>query len=88
MVPARTGARARPQLGPRRRSRRFNAEKKVLTEPAACLQPWVSLNYAQSALFEGTLTSAQWAHLAVTATMWLVLPAMVGLRLVLRSDVK
>jgi ABC-type transport system involved in multi-copper enzyme maturation permease subunit len=52
------------------------------------LQPWVDLNHAQSALFEGTLTSAQWAHLAVTATMWLVLPALVGLRLVLRSDVK
>jgi ABC-2 type transport system permease protein len=52
------------------------------------LQPWVSLNYAQSALFEGTLNTEQWAHLAVTATMWLVLPAAVGLRLVLRSDVK
>jgi ABC-type transport system involved in multi-copper enzyme maturation permease subunit len=52
------------------------------------LQPWLDLNYAQSALFEGTLTGAQWAHLAVTATMWLVLPALVGLRLVLKSEVK
>ena len=31
------------------------------------LQPWVDLNYAQSALFEGTLTAEQWANLAVTA---------------------
>ena len=52
------------------------------------LQPWVDLNYAQSFLFEGTLTGAQWAHLAVTATVWLVLPALIALRLVTRSEVK
>jgi ABC-2 type transport system permease protein len=52
------------------------------------LRPWVDLNYAQSALFEGSLTAEQWANLAVTATTWLVLPALVGLRLVLRSEVK
>jgi ABC-2 type transport system permease protein len=52
------------------------------------LQPWVDLNYAQSALFEGTLTGEQWAHLAVTATTWLVLPALLGLVLVTRSEVK
>jgi ABC-2 type transport system permease protein len=42
-------------------------------------QPWVDLNYVQSALVEGTLTGEQRAHLAVTATAWLVLPALVGL---------
>jgi ABC-2 type transport system permease protein len=52
------------------------------------VQPWVDLNLAQSALFEGTLTGAQWAHLAVATTVWLVLPALVGLRAVLRSEVK
>ena len=52
------------------------------------LQPWVDLNFAQSALFEGTLTGTQWAHVAVTATVWLVLPALLGLRLVMRSEVK
>jgi ABC-2 type transport system permease protein len=52
------------------------------------LQPWVDLNYAQSALFEGSLTGEQWAHLASTATVWLVLPAVVALRLVMRSEVK
>jgi hypothetical protein len=35
------------------------------------LQPWVDLNHAQSALFEGTLTGEQRADLAVTATAWL-----------------
>jgi ABC-type transport system involved in multi-copper enzyme maturation permease subunit len=52
------------------------------------LQPWVDLNYAQSHLFTGTLTGEQWANLAVTASVWLVLPGIVGLRLVLRSEVK
>ncbi len=52
------------------------------------LQPWVDLNFAQSALFEGTLTGEQWAQVAVTATTWLVLPALLGLRLVMRSEVK
>ena len=52
------------------------------------VQPWVDLNFAQGALFTGTLSGEQWANLAVTVTMWLVLPAIVGLRLVMRSEVK
>ena len=52
------------------------------------LQPWVDLNFAQAALFDGTLTGEQWANVAVTAAIWLVLPAIVGLRLVMRSEVK
>jgi ABC-2 type transport system permease protein len=52
------------------------------------LQPWVDLNFAQAALFEGSLTGAQWAHLASTVTLWLVLPGLVALRLVMRSEVK
>jgi len=52
------------------------------------LRPWVDLNFAQSALFEGSLTGEQWAHVAVSATIWVVLPALVGLRLVMTSEVK
>jgi ABC-2 type transport system permease protein len=52
------------------------------------LQPWVDLNFAQAALFEGTLTGEQWAQVAVTAGAWLVIPALLGLRLVMRSEVK
>ena len=51
-------------------------------------QQWVDLNDAQSFLFEGTLGAAEWAHLAVATTLWLVLPALLGLRLVMRSEVK
>lgn len=54
----------------------------------ADLRPWMDLNYAQSALFEGSVSSDQWAHLGVTAVIWLVLPALVGLVLVRKSEVK
>jgi ABC-2 type transport system permease protein len=54
------------------------------------LQPWVDVQYAQSTLFlfDGALTGAQWAHVGVTGVVWLVLPLVVGVRLVLRSEVK
>ena len=57
-------------------------------ERFADARPWVDLNYAQSALFEGSLTGEQWAHIAVTATAWILLPALLGLRLAMRSEVK
>ena len=52
------------------------------------LRPWVDLNFAQSALFNGTLTGEQWANLGVAVAIWLALPALLGLRLALRSEVK
>lgn len=51
-------------------------------------RPWVDLNYAQSFLFDGTVAGVQWARLAVATTLWLILPAMLGLRLAMRSEVK
>jgi ABC-2 type transport system permease protein len=48
----------------------------------------VDLYQAKSFLFEGTLSAAQWARLPVATSLWLVLPATVGLRLVMRSEVK
>jgi ABC-2 type transport system permease protein len=52
------------------------------------LQPWVDLNFAQSYLFEGMDTGAQWAHIATAVTLWIVLPGIFGLRRVMRSEVK
>jgi hypothetical protein len=50
---------------------------------------WVDPNFAQGQLFGDTaLTSTQWAHLGVTSLVWLVLPLVVGLVLLLRSEVK
>jgi ABC-2 type transport system permease protein len=52
------------------------------------LQPWVDFNYAQSALFNGDLTGEQWANLGVTGVIWLVIPLIIGVWAVLRSEVK
>ena len=55
----------------------------------ADLQPWVDFNYTQGSLFEGFPETAQaWAQLGATSLLWLVLPLAVGLRLVLRTEVK
>jgi hypothetical protein len=52
------------------------------------LQPWVDFNFAQGALFDGNLTSEQWAQLGTAGAAWLVLPLAVGLVMVMRSEVK
>jgi len=54
----------------------------------ADLQPWVDFNFAQGQLFNGIENAEQWAHLAVTSGLWILLPLAVGLRLVTRSEVK
>jgi ABC-2 type transport system permease protein len=51
-------------------------------------QPWVDFNYAQGALFEGSVSGTEWAQLAVTGVFWLVIPLTVGVWAVLRSEVK
>ena len=51
------------------------------------LQPWVDLSYAQTYLFEGMQTGAEWAHVVNTVALWIVLPGLVGLRMVMRSEV-
>ena len=52
------------------------------------LQPWVDLPYAQTSLFEGMHTGAEWAHVATSLTLWIVLPGIVGFGRVMRSEVK
>lgn len=52
------------------------------------LQPWVDLPFAQTYLFEGMHNGAQWAHVATTVALWIVVPGYVGLRRVMRSEVK
>ena len=54
----------------------------------ANLQPWVDFNYAQGALFNGSLNGEQWANLAVTGVVWLVAPMAFGLWSLMRSEVK
>ncbi|MEO7421843.1 MAG: ABC transporter permease [Ornithinibacter sp.] len=52
------------------------------------LQPWIDFNYAGGTLIDGTVTSQQWAHLGSSSVTWLVIPLIIGLRLVARAEVK
>jgi len=53
------------------------------------LQPWIDWNYTQVELFEGaTNTGEEWAMLASTTMIWIVIPLIVGLLSLRRSEVK
>ncbi len=54
------------------------------------LQPWVDIQFAQAGLFvfAHALTGQEWAEIAVTGVTWLLVPLLVGLRLVMRTEVK
>jgi hypothetical protein len=54
----------------------------------ADLQPWVDFKFAQGELFDGSLTGEQWANLGTASLIWLVLPLLVGLLMLKRSEVK
>ncbi len=54
----------------------------------ADLQPWVDFNYSQGQLFDVVPDAELWAQIGVSGFFWLALPLAVGLRLVLRSEVK
>jgi ABC-2 type transport system permease protein len=54
----------------------------------ADLRPWVDFNFAQGALFNGSLDATQWANLGVTSIIWLVVPMALGLWTLMRSEVK
>jgi hypothetical protein len=52
------------------------------------LRPWLDFNWAQGELYDGQLTSTQWAQLGTAGLIWLVVPLAVGLVMVMRSEVK
>ena len=53
------------------------------------LQPWIDWNYTQVELFEGaTNTGQEWAMLGSTTMIWIVIPLVVGLLSLRRSEVK
>ena len=56
----------------------------------ADVQPWTDLAFAVAVLFSfgGPLSPEQWANLGVTTLAWIVVPLLVGLRLVMRAEVK
>lgn len=53
------------------------------------LQPWIDWNYTQAALFDGQTSSAnEWSQLGATTMIWIVVPLVVGLLMLRRSEVK
>lgn len=53
------------------------------------LQSWIDWNQTQVTLFDGvTNTGQEWAMLASTTSIWIVVPVVVGLLLLRRSEVK
>jgi hypothetical protein len=56
----------------------------------ADIRGWVDVSYAEGFFFsfDGSLTAEQWAYNGVTHLLWLVLPLAIGLRMLLRSEIK
>jgi ABC-2 type transport system permease protein len=54
----------------------------------ADIRPWIDFAAAQNPLITGDIDGEQWAQLAVSGFIWLVLPLAVGLWRVLRAEVK
>jgi ABC-2 type transport system permease protein len=52
------------------------------------LQPWVDFNFSQSHLFDGEMNGERWAQLGTATSLWLLLPLVVALLLMRRSEVK
>ncbi|MFT4264409.1 MAG: ABC transporter permease subunit [Nocardioides sp.] len=55
----------------------------------ADIAPWINFLDAQSHLYElSSMTGEQWAHFLVAAVIWVALPLAIGLRRILRAEVK
>jgi len=52
------------------------------------LRPWVDFNFAQTPLGDGTIHGSEWGHLVTSGLIWLVLPLVIGLWRIGRSEVK
>jgi ABC-2 type transport system permease protein len=49
---------------------------------------WLDLNWASTRLFDEDMTREAWAQVGTATTLWLLIPLLIGLRLVLKSEVK
>ncbi|HWI42097.1 MAG TPA: ABC transporter permease [Nocardioides sp.] len=49
---------------------------------------WFDINQTRFELFDGILTGQEWTQLGLTTGIWVLLPLLIGLRLVMRSEVK
>ena len=52
-------------------------------------RPWIDLGTSQQPLFSGVnLSGEEWAQLATSSAIWILLPLLVGLWRVMRAEVK
>ncbi|MEZ0578739.1 ABC transporter permease [Nocardioides sp. MH1] len=49
---------------------------------------WFDFNQTRFLLFDTSLSGQEWLQLGLTTAIWIALPLLIGLRLVLRSEVK
>jgi ABC-type transport system involved in multi-copper enzyme maturation permease subunit len=54
----------------------------------APVRPWIDLGFSQLFLYEPSMTGEQWGQLATGTALWILLPLALGLRRVLRAEVK
>ncbi len=52
------------------------------------LRPWIDFQAAQGPLFDLTVNGKEWGYLLVSGAIWLGLPLAIGVRRVLRAEVK
>jgi ABC-2 type transport system permease protein len=62
----------------------------ALVESFEDFAPWIEFNTAQTPLFQGdfTPTAEQWAQIATSGTIWLVVPLMLGIWRLMRIEFK
>lgn len=54
----------------------------------AHLQGWIDFQFSSTRLYDGNLAGKDWAHLATSGLIWLVIPLGIGLWAANRSEVK
>ncbi len=52
------------------------------------LRPWIDFQSAQNVIWEMSGTPEEWLQLVVSGIVWLVVPLLIGIRRVLRAEVK
>lgn len=54
---------------------------------ARTIYPWIDFSAAQQKLMDVSMASSDWAHLAVSGSIWLVVPLVAGAIRILRSEI-
>ena len=61
----------------------------ALSDTFGSISPWIDFQAAQGDIYEWSLSGAEeWGHLITSGLLWLVLPLGLGLRRILRAEVK